>query len=110
MSHIPQSTKDNVSTFALGLFSNDGAGGEPSSMLLDGYKLESDGSYTLDAEGNKILCHSPAVLTSWLQWSANPVAAQKTLIDRATEYTKAEYIQLRDDSSSIWYINSEGIV
>ena len=104
MSRVPQSTKDNVPTFALGLFSNEP---EPTRMLLDGYRVGADGSYILDSEGEKVLCHSPKVLGDWLQWSANPIAVQKTLIDKAIEYTREEYLQLKAEPTSIWYVNPE---
>lgn len=89
MNLIPQSTKDNVPTFWQGLFSND-----KSRMLIDGR----------NESGN--LVHPTQVLQAWLQWSDNPDDLIKQIIDSSIEYTKSEYLTLKDGVSSIWYVRS----
>jgi len=86
MDLIPQSTKDNVPTFWQGLFSNDN-----SRMLIDGRSEEGE------------LVHPPQVLQAWLQWSDNPAEEIQKILDNSIEYTKIEYLTLKDDVNSIWY-------
>ena len=90
MDLIPQSTKDNVPTFSQGLFSNDN-----SRVLIDGY----------NAQG--VLVHPQATLDAWLQWSVNPQAIQDALLTEASEYTKDEFMALKSDVNSIWYVEGE---
>ena len=95
---IPQSTKDNVPTFWLGLFSNDGikddSGSwikEPTRMLIDGYNEEGE------------LVHPQEVLSAWLQWDDNPIETQNLIISSAIEYTSEEFKDEKLDVNSIWY-------
>jgi len=92
MSLIPQSTKDNVPTFWLGLFSNDN-----SRMLIDGRNSNGD------------LVHPQAVLSAWLQWCENPTEVQEVLIATAIEYTSEQIKAEQQDVNSIWYIEPEGL-
>lgn len=87
MDLIPQSTKDNVPTFYSGLFSNDN-----SRMLIDGYNDKRE------------LVHPQTTFDAWLQWSTNPQAIQDQLIGEAIEYTTVEFISLKNDVDSIWYV------
>lgn len=93
MALIPQSTKDYVPTFWLGLFSNDN-----SRMLIDGYNDKRE------------LVHPQKTLNAWLQWSDNATDIQVLLFTTATEYTSKEFKALRSDKSSIWYADVEGII
>lgn len=89
---IPQTTKDKVPTFSQGLFSSDN-----SRMMIDGY----------NAQG--VLVHPQATLDAWLQWSADPQATQAALLTAASEYTKDEFMVLKADVNSIWYVEPEGL-
>jgi len=102
MNLIPQATKDNVPTFWGGLFSSDGikdADGnytqDPTMLLIDGYNDNGD------------LVHPQETLSAWLQWESNPLETQELIISNAIEYTKAEYITLKGDVNSIWFVGSE---
>jgi uncharacterized protein YhdP len=90
MNLIPQSTKDNVPTFWMGLFSND-----QSRMLIDGYNEQG------------VLVHPQATLDAWLQWSDNPQEIQYNLLAEAIEYTSSEFTALKNDINSIWYFDAE---
>ncbi len=90
MDLIPQSTKDNVPTFWLGLFSNDN-----SRMLIDGR----------NAQG--YLVHPQETLNAWLQWESDPQATLNAILSSAIEYTKKEFKIKTLDLDSIWYAESE---
>lgn len=102
---IPKTTKDNVPTFWMALFSNDGvkdANGkwlvEPSRMLIDGRNDKGE------------LVHPMAVLLSWTQWSDNPSGVIQALLDDSIEYTAAEFNTLKGDVDSIWYVEPEALI
>ncbi len=86
MNMIPQSTKDNVPTFWLGVFSKD-----YSRMLLDG-------------KSNGNLVHSMETLRAWTQWSEDPEEVVRKLLYTAIEYTKLEILEEQQNPTSIWYI------
>ncbi len=90
MNLIPQSTKDNVPTFWQGLFSND-----KSRMLIDGKNDKGD------------LVHPTQVLQAWLQWSDNPDEKIQQILSTSIEYTREEYLTLKDNANSIWYVEPE---
>jgi len=73
------------------LFSND-----LSRMLTDGN----------NADG--VMVHPDSVLLAWTQWSENPQEVIDSILSGAVEHTRDEYMLLRDDSSSIWYVAQEG--
>jgi hypothetical protein len=105
MLKIPQETKDNVPTFWMGLFSNDGIKDsegswvkEPSRMLIDGYN------------DNNELVHPMPVLRAWTQWATNPDEVIQTLLDTAEEYTKEEIKAAKIDVDSIWYVEPEELI
>lgn len=93
MNLISQATKDNVPTFSLGLFSNDG-----SRMLLDGYNDKG------------VMVHPMPVLLAWTQWDDNPADTIQTLLDNSIEYTAQEFTALKNDVGSIWYVEPEGLI
>lgn len=102
---IPKTTKDNVPTFWMGLFSNDGVKGsngawivEPSRMLIDGRNDEGE------------LVHPHQVLLTWTQWSDNPDKVIQTLLDTAIEHTTEAFTSLKGDVGSIWYVEPEGLI
>lgn len=85
---IPQSTKDNVPTYHLALFSNDG-----SRMLIDGYN---------DA---RELVHPQSSFDQWLQWPDNPQEIQDAILSSAIEYTKEQIDAEKLNPDSIWYVS-----
>jgi hypothetical protein len=102
---IPKTTKDNVPTFWMGLFSNDGVKGgdgkwltEPSRMLIDGRNAKGE------------LVHPEQVLLAWTQWSDNPTEIIQVLLDDAIEYTSEEFRAIKNDVSSIWYTEAEVLI
>jgi len=90
---IPEETKENVPTFKLGCFSNDGK-----RYLIPGYTETGE------------LAHDAGLLLSWLQWEANPQEALNHLIEEATPFvmTLDELKSNRLDVNSIWYVTPEG--
>jgi len=102
MLKIDQETKDNVPTFWMGLFSNDGIKNsddswikEPSRMLIDGKNSKGE------------MVHPMSVLRAWTQWSDNPDEVIQTLLDSAIEYTTEEIKVEQRDVNSIWYVDEE---
>jgi len=93
MQLIPQTTKDNVTTFWHGMFSND-----KSRMLIDGRNPEG------------VMVHPMTTLRSWTQWSDNPDAIIQTLLDSALEITTEEIKAEQQDVNSIWYVDLVGDV
>ena len=93
MDLIPRSTKDNVPTFWLGYFSNDN-----SRILLDGNNKENN------------LVHRIEALRAWVQWSADPDLIITQLLSTAIEHTKEELEVLKNDTSSIWYVDPKGLI
>ena len=91
MNLISQATKDNVPTFSSGLFSSD-----LSRMLIDGYNDKG------------VMVHPMSVLLAWTQWDDNPTDTIQTLLDNSIEYTTAEFIALKHDVDSIWYVEPAG--
>lgn len=91
MALIPQSTKDNVPTFLLGLFSND-----KSRMLIDGYNEQ------------KELVHPQSTFDTWLQWEENPKETLKTILSTFIEYTREQILIEKQDINSIWYVEPNG--
>ena len=90
MALIPQTTKDNVPTFWNGLFSSDG-----SRMLIDGRNQNGE------------LVHPVTTLTKWLQWDVDPFTTKDLIISSAIELTIEEYLVMKRDVNSIWYVNDE---
>lgn len=84
---IPQSTKDNTANYDLGLFSNDGV-----YLLIDGR----------NEYGN--LVHPMAVLKAWLGTAENKDDIILNILANSTEYTKEEFILLKADPTSIWWV------
>jgi len=102
MLKIDRTTKDNVPTFWMGLFSSDGikaADGswakEPSRMLIDGK----------NAKGEMV--HPLSTLRAWTQWSNSPDEVILSLLDSAIEYTTEEIKAEQKDINSIWYVEPE---
>lgn len=93
MNLIPQATKDNVPTFYSALFSNDN-----SRMLIDGRNEKGE------------LVHSWEALLSWLQWEYDPLATLNTIVDNSIEYTSQEFVTLKYNSNSIWYVEQEALI
>ena len=90
MNLIPQATKDNVPTFYSALFSNDNT-----RMLIDGRNEKGE------------LVHSWDVLLAWLQWETDPLATLNTIVDNSVEYTANEFKAIKNNVSSIWFIDEE---
>lgn len=90
MDLIPQSTKDNVPTFYKGLFSNDN-----SRMLIDGRNEKG------------ALVHPMPTLLKWTQWSDNPEQVVNALIAESIEYTMEEFMLLKNNINSIWYVDRD---
>lgn len=93
MALIPQTTKDNVPTFWMGLFSNDN-----SRMLIDGKTPSGE------------MVHPITVLRAWTQWSNNPDEVIQTLLDSAIEYTTEEIKAAQRDINSVWYFAPEELI
>ena len=92
MALIPQTTKDNVPTFWNGLFSSDG-----SRMLIDGRNQNGE------------LVHTVTTLTKWLQWDVDPLTTKDLIISSAIELTLWEYLVMKRDVNSIWYVKDEAL-
>ena len=92
MSLIPQETKDNVPTFNSCLFSND-----MTRLLLDGRSISGQ------------LVHAMPVLLSWVRWSDNQQEAVDLILSSAIEYTAEEFISLKENPDSIWYVSNRDL-
>ena len=69
-----------------------------SRLLLDGKNI------------NGKTVHPMPVLLKWVQWSSNPEEAIDLIINSAIEYTRDEFIALRNDINSIWYVEPEVLI
>lgn len=95
---IPDSVKQ-LADYDKGVFSNDGK-----YRQLDGYRIDPT---TEEIVGD--LVHPTGMLEHWCRNEANPSLAVQLIRDNSYTLKPSEYIALRDDPNSIWYIEPVNI-
>lgn len=99
MSTIPSSVQDINARFNGGVFNND-----RTKRQIDGYIVDGSG----DAVLPKKLCHDANYLEYLCRGEIDPAATVQLILNESYEIKTSDYLVMRDDPNSEWYINNEG--
>jgi len=100
-SDIPDSVAELNPLFYEGVFNEN-----KTKRQLDGYAIDENENVIQPPK----LVHMSGILLYWCRGEKDPQAAVDKLLSSGYQLKPSEYILMRSDPTSEWYIKSEGII